>query len=330
MSAEIEKKLRAAEAYTARGWHVFVVTAEKRPMGNCARCAVDQHDPGACECLMCHAFYAGTRDMNRVRAMLWTVGGGGMLAVRTGSVSGLFAIDGEGDDKDEFGSTGVEVLDDWESWAGEEGGLGDALVARTAGGGLHLLYEMPGDAGGIGSRNRILPNVDVKGNGGYVVVGPGGGRSWLNWGSRGGKLGVAGPGLLKFLREAVGSGGRGGGLAGRGSVLGALRTADVIPAGKRYEFTRDLTYHLARNRLQLGITREQARGICHEYWLRYEQPPGWRDGVRRVGGLWFLPFSQMEYELTRAWSRVSPEEPVSFQLMEWARGLGSGVGGEVA
>jgi hypothetical protein len=270
---------------------------------------------------MCHGFYAATLDMNRIRAMLWTIGADGMLAVRTGSVSGVFAIDAEGDDKDGFGQTGVEVLDEWETWAGEDAALGDTLRAQTSGGGLHLLYEMPG-SGGLVGKNRILPNMDLKADGGYVVVGPGGGRKWLNWGSREGRLEAPGDGLLKFLREVSGHG-SGGGRGGGSSQFGALRTADVIPAGKRYEFTRDLTYHLARNRLQLGISREQARGICHEYWLRYEQPPGWRDGVKRVGGLWFLPFSQMEYELTRAWARVIPEEPVSFQLMEWARGLGS-------
>jgi bifunctional DNA primase/polymerase-like protein len=307
----IDRKIRAAAAYIARGWKVFTVSGGKRPWNNCKGCAAEQHSPEECICLDCHSFYAASGSIERVRASLWLHGQETMLAVRTGAASGIVAIDGEGDDKDGYGQTGLEILDSWEDWC-PGGELADTLRSGTSGGGVHLLYQYPAGTGVVvGSRNRVLPNVDIKADGGYVVVPPGGGRNWLNWGEWSDRLAVPGDALLAFMTSA--SGGNGQASAG-GKSAGALslRTADVIPAGSRYEFTRDLVYHLRKQ----GYAWDKAVEICKGYWERYEQPPaGMRIGA---GGVWYLPFTQMMYELERVWRRVEPEAPLAANLADWA------------
>lgn len=306
----IERKLRAAQAYIARGWHVFVVNGDKRPVGNCRSCNEEVHDPQTCTCLLCHSFYAATQNLNRVRAMLHTVPQG-MLAARTGAASGVVALDAEGSDKDGYGCTGVEILDQIGDWyAGVE--LAETLRSTTTGGGVHLLYR---SQGGITSRNRVLPNVDIKAEGGYILLPPGGGRSWQNWSAWAGRLEQPSGELLAFLTSASGSSAfaaePGNGKASK-SLLSTLRTADVVPAGYRYEFTRDLVYFLRKR----GYDWSEAVSICEQYWRRYQQPP---DGVRIQDGIWYLPFTQVLYELKRAWVRVAPEAPVSVAQMAWAR-----------
>lgn len=309
----IERKLRAAAAYMERGWHVFTVSAGKRPWHNCKKCNEEMHDPSGCACLDCHGFYAASRDINRVRASLWLHGQETMLAVRTGAVSGIVALDAEGDDKDGYGQTGVEILDDWASWGAGE--LGDTLRACSASGGVHLLYAYPVGGGvAVGSRNRALPNLDIKADGGYIVVPPGEGRRWQNWGSWSDSLAVPGDALRAFMTSASSSAFTGAGGNGKAgiSVLSSLRTADMIPAGIRYEFTRDLVYMLRKQ----GYAWDKAVEVARGYWERYEQPPA---GVRSAGGVWYLPFTQVMYELERVWKRVEPEEAPSFKQMAWAR-----------
>jgi hypothetical protein len=84
----------AALGYMRLGWPVFVLGRSKRPIGNCAACktAGPGHDPAGCGCLTCHGFYAATLDPGRLAAMLRKVPGG-LLAIRTGTVSGLCVVD---------------------------------------------------------------------------------------------------------------------------------------------------------------------------------------------------------------------------------------------
>lgn len=303
----MDRQVRAAQAYIALGWRVFAVNRDKIPFRNCDNCQPGRCPGGeACTCSQfCHAFYAATTNADHVRAMLWRAGDGAQLAIRTGRVSGIFAIDAEATDGDEYGFTGLEILDEWEKWAGTE--LPDTLRARTAGGGLHMLYKLP-DGKTLQGRNRFLPNVDLKADGGYIVAPPAEGRRWLNW-NGGHTMEYPGDAMFAYLS---GVSGRSSGRGGSGSL--SLRSADVIPAGARYEFTRDLVYHLRRS----GRGWDESLRICREYWDRFQQPP---EGMRVHGGVWYLPFTQMEYELTRAWARVQPEEPLSFQQMSWAQGI---------
>lgn len=297
----IDRQMKAAEAYIARGWKVFALASSKSPLRNCGKCyagACPGQDKCVCGNIACHGFYAATTNLDHVRALLWRAGEGGMLAVRTGAASGIVAVDAEGTDNDEYGATGVDILDEFTTWT-EGVCLPPTLTAHTSGGGIHLLYKV-GSGNTITSRNRVLPNVDIKGEGGYIAVPPAAGRRWENWSAI---LEEPGDALSAWLqaRTAPVTSGMGTGAG----ILSSLRTADVIPPGQRYEFLRDLVYHLRRS----GRGWDESVTICREYYSRFAQPP-----VARYE----LPWRQVEYELTRVWARVAPEEVLSFGRQAWA------------
>jgi Bifunctional DNA primase/polymerase, N-terminal/YspA, cpYpsA-related SLOG family len=145
----------AARQYIGCGWPVFVLGRSKRPVANCPACrqAGPDHDKARCACLTCHGFYAATLDPGRLAAMLRRIPGG-LLAIRTGLISGLCVVD----------------IDPRNG-----GQLNQALMTPTAtvatgGGGWHLYYRHPG-----GPTVPALPGVagvDIKGDGGYVAAPP--------------------------------------------------------------------------------------------------------------------------------------------------------------
>jgi hypothetical protein len=145
--------LSAARGYIARGWPVFVLGRSKRPVANCTACRAPGHDRSGCSCLTCHGFYAATLDPHRVAAMLAKVPGG-LLAVRTGTASGLLVVDVDPPNGGRIHAALMTLT---------------AAVA-TGGGGWHLYYEYPGIPllGKLPGR----PGVDIKGNGGYVTAPP--------------------------------------------------------------------------------------------------------------------------------------------------------------
>ncbi|GAA3560846.1 bifunctional DNA primase/polymerase [Kribbella ginsengisoli] len=152
--------LTAALDAAERGWPVFVLGRSKRPVANCEACPKDAHDPASCGHLTCHGFYAATTDPARVAAIVAAVPQG-QLAVRTGTASGLLVIDV---DPAHGGDHSLSAL------------MTERLVPRTlhvhsGSGGLHLYYRHPGHY--IGSRPMPeRPGIDVKADGGYVVLPP--------------------------------------------------------------------------------------------------------------------------------------------------------------
>ncbi|AEH07705.1 Bifunctional DNA primase/polymerase [Candidatus Protofrankia datiscae] len=156
MSHPPDPRQAAAVAYAAAGRAVFVLGRSKRPVANCPACATaaPDHDRDGCACLTCHGFYAATTDPARIHAMLTTIPAG-LLAVRTGAVSGLVVVD----------------ID-----PGHGGRLDRTLMTPTAtvatgGGGWHLYYQHPGTP----VLSRPLPGhvgIDIKADGGYVTAPP--------------------------------------------------------------------------------------------------------------------------------------------------------------
>lgn len=159
--------LAAALDYAARGWPVFMLARSKRPVANCPNCPPDQgdgHDREACPCLTCHGFYAASTDPQRVAAIVAAVPAG-QLALRTGAASGTVVVDV---DPAHGGRETMNTL------------IGGGLLPPTAyvvtgSGGLHLYYRHPGQPvpcsqgkPGVG----LGPGIDVKADGGYVVLPP--------------------------------------------------------------------------------------------------------------------------------------------------------------
>ena len=91
-----DELLRAARDYIIRrGWPVFVLSSSKVPVPNCERCRKEHttsQQMRDCACLTCHGFYAATLDMARVQEMM-RLHPGGLLAIRTGAVSGTVVVD---------------------------------------------------------------------------------------------------------------------------------------------------------------------------------------------------------------------------------------------
>lgn len=252
--------IESVERYLTLGWKLFVLPLQrengsKATTKNCRACelAGPGHDMDACTCLLCHGFYAATSDATRLAQMFGELAGG-QLAVRTGSASGIVVIDAEGSTHDPRMPTGVEVLDTWEDWAGGFA-LPPTARALTPSGGVHMLYRTGSDAT-VRQRNRVLPNVDIKGEGGYVALPPsrGGDRRWL---------GTTGPApsafelkepsapLWSWLRTVRGgrggstsSGGSGGSAGHSGAYDYDAYLRDGPPDGLQSEFLNDRLFRL--------------------------------------------------------------------------------------
>ncbi|UMZ72554.1 phage/plasmid primase, P4 family [Natranaerofaba carboxydovora] len=90
------------------------------------------------------------------------------IGIVTGKISGIFVLDVDGKE-------GEKSLDGYE--------LPDTAVAETGGGGRHYFFEHPGFI--CKNFTGILPNVDIRGDGGYIVAPPslhesGNKYKWLN------------------------------------------------------------------------------------------------------------------------------------------------------
>lgn len=161
--------LLAALHYAERGWPVFALSASKKPLANCQPCK-DSHDAPsemeACICLSCHGFYAATRDPDRIGAM-FERNPRGLLAIRTGSPSGLVVVDIDvdvPDDPTQPAWTTVAALEDL-------GVLPDTATVITGSGGMHLLYGHPGCKITSGAQ-KLGIKVDIKADGAYIVAAP--------------------------------------------------------------------------------------------------------------------------------------------------------------
>lgn len=170
--------LEHALSYAARGWHVFVLSASKMPIALCEPCRAEHTTPAAmeaCEHLTCHGFYAATTDPARIAAMLERHPRG-LLAIRSGAVSGLAVVDVDIRDW----SGGVPAVTDpgWRTMGelDRERLLPGTLMQTTGSGGLHFLYAHPGGYLMSGAA-KYGPGVDSKADGGYIVAAPSVSRS---------------------------------------------------------------------------------------------------------------------------------------------------------
>ncbi|SMD14194.1 bifunctional DNA primase/polymerase [Kibdelosporangium aridum] len=149
--------LTSALDAVGRGWPVFILGRTKRPLANCKACRDTnpvEHDPAACECLTCHGFYAATTDPARVTAMV-TQHPRGLLAVRTGAVSVLVVVDIDPRNGGRLDTTLMPPT----------------TAVATGNHGWHLYYRHPGHP--VLSRGLPgFPGVDIKADGGYVVLPP--------------------------------------------------------------------------------------------------------------------------------------------------------------
>lgn len=138
--------LEAALTYAARGWHVFpCLPGEKRPATR-------------------HGYKDATTDAERIRSW-WANQPDYNIGLATGKASGVFVIDidtkGAVNGYDTWGE--LCKAHEWRSRA-------NVIAAGTPSGGCHIYFR---HVEGITNGRGALPaGVDVRGDGGYVLVPP--------------------------------------------------------------------------------------------------------------------------------------------------------------
>lgn len=83
------------------------------------------------------------------------------IAVVTGTISGIVVVD---IDPRHGGEASLQILE------GEVGSIPSTIEAETGGGGRHLYFAHPGQT--VRNRTALYPGIDLRGDGGVIVVPP--------------------------------------------------------------------------------------------------------------------------------------------------------------
>jgi hypothetical protein len=166
--------LNAALAYARRGVPVFPC------------------EPGGKRPLTYNGFWDATTEARRIRAW-WGRWPAANVGVPTGRRSGLLVLDV---DPRDGGFESLAVLE-------REGGpRPETARARTGGGGVHVFFRYPAGETVRNSAGTLGSGLDVRGEGGYVVVPPSRTQSAYGWIDR--SRPAEPPWLLARLREYAG------------------------------------------------------------------------------------------------------------------------------
>ncbi|MGX1167912.1 putative DNA primase/helicase [Bradyrhizobium sp. USDA 372] len=158
----------AALANAAKGWPVFPCHPEtKQPLVKA------DADPVTGKAIPASGgLKKATTDKAQIEAW-WRKYPNAMIGVPTGTPIGAFVVDIDAGTDSKTGEVydAVEILGRLEATLGCP--LPPTRVCRTPRGGLHLYFRLP-EGGAAMPRNRagILKRVDVRGEGGYVIVPP--------------------------------------------------------------------------------------------------------------------------------------------------------------
>lgn len=156
-----EQLLQAATAYAERGWRVF-------PLHNLVK-------GGRCSCgkTSCGASAAkhprtrsGLKDAsNRIPVLRawWDQWPQANIGVATGARSGFLVLDV--DPRDHGDESFLELEKTY-------GKLPGTFSASTGGGGKHYLFQHPGGDVVLRNVTALLPGIDIKADGGYIVAAP--------------------------------------------------------------------------------------------------------------------------------------------------------------
>lgn len=327
LSSQGEQVLREALVLAARGTRVFPVHSvrwvvepgpddEPRSVARCTCGRPACNNPGKHPVgwLVPHGHNdavtdpAIVADWFRVRSDAdWTPWN---LAIATGR--GLVVVDAEARQTRTDLPSGIEVLDDWETWTKGTSLPANPRVIRTGSGGLHLWLRVDPEVR-VKSGNRVLPAIDVKADGGYVLVPP---SSHVSGGFYSVIKDVEPPyvsqELLAWLLTV-----KGGRYVTRRNGAGApvvpddydfrrIVAGDGCPAGHRDYFVNDLCFRLRR----AGATIEDAAEALRREWLRMENPLGDE-----------FSWDACVYKLNRVWDEVTPEDVVDVPAWRPPAGL---------
>lgn len=136
-------------------------------------------------------------------------------ALATGSGSGVLVVDVDTKTNDGYASLA--------RWEQQHGALPKTLSVRSGSGGRHLYFHIPVGSS-IGNRVDWLPGVDIRANGGYVILPPSRHESgqpyqWDNWGQM---IATAPPSLLKSIETTASKEGKDFHLKNTESILNGI------------------------------------------------------------------------------------------------------------
>lgn len=151
----VNTHLDTALSYAARGWAVFPLRpGEKIPQ-------------------TAHGVKDATTDPDVIRAW-WTITPSANIGLACGP-SGLVVIDLDV-------KNGVDGIESWAALVGQHEINSVTVSSHTPSGGLHLFYRNSTGSVIGNSAGKLAPGVDIRGNGGYVVLPPSrngeGGYQW--------------------------------------------------------------------------------------------------------------------------------------------------------
>lgn len=161
------------EDYARLGWRVFPCHTMIRGRCSCDK-GIDCSSPGKHPSIRKWTERAST-DLDRIHIWMRSYPETNW-AVACGKESGVFVVDIDPR------HDGFQSIADYQQTAGN---LPPTLTALTGGGGRHLFFAYP-DESTIGNRTSWLQGVDVKSDGGYVILAPslhasGVRYDWQNW-----------------------------------------------------------------------------------------------------------------------------------------------------
>jgi hypothetical protein len=136
--------LEAALAYAASGWRIFPCRPTKAPY-------------------TAHGFKDATTNPDKIKDW-WRQWPDAMIGARMG-IEGVFAVDL---DRKPGGGDGVAA---WTEIQEQHGGAPETLVHETPSTGRHLFFRTSLVVRSV-ALNRIAPGMEVKGDGGYVILPP--------------------------------------------------------------------------------------------------------------------------------------------------------------
>ena len=148
------RPLEAALEYAQRGWSVVPAFNMDGPTCACTR--LDCPSPGKHPRIAWSQFQKERANPALIRQW-WRRWPEANIAIATGAVSGLVVLD---IDPRHGGSEAVKDL----------GPLPPTVTCLTGGGGEHQYYQHPGTP--VGNAVGIVPGVDLRGDGGYVIAPP--------------------------------------------------------------------------------------------------------------------------------------------------------------
>lgn len=174
-------KLDWALSYASRGWKVFPT---HHMVGMTCSCQTACASPGK-HPRTPHGALDATTDERQIREW-WSRWPEANIAVATGKESGLLVLDVDNTRSVDVGG-GVLISEGENSLrtlAELYEPLPETLQQQTGSGGRHFFFRYP-EEGHYRNRARVLPSIDVRADGGYVIVPPSNHKSgasyqWLN------------------------------------------------------------------------------------------------------------------------------------------------------